>query len=62
MMMYLDPRIIEDRHFVYAGVWFGLFCCHVAYLTVFKFDYGYNMMASVVAGMYVCQCCPILCH
>ena len=36
---------------MYGTVWLGLFCCHVTYLLAFKFDYGYNMIASVVAGM-----------
>lgn len=36
---------------MYAGMWVGLLCCHVTYLSMYKFDYGYNMMASVMAGM-----------
>jgi hypothetical protein len=36
---------------MYSGLWVALFCCHVTYLSVFKFDYGYNMTACVAAGM-----------
>lgn len=37
-------------HIVYCGVWLVLLCCHVTYLSVFKFDYGYNMAACIAAG------------
>lgn len=36
---------------VYGAVWAALFGCHVTYLSVLKFDYGYNMAASVAAGV-----------
>lgn len=35
---------------MYGGLWVTLFCCHVTYLSVFKFDYGYNIAACVSAG------------
>ena len=41
----------SNRQIVYGAVWAALFGCHVTYLSVLKFDYGYNMAASVAAGM-----------
>lgn len=38
------------RHRVYAAVWVALYAAHVYYLAFIKFDYGYNMAASVGAG------------
>ena len=36
---------------MYFALWIALYCCHVTYLSAFKFDYGYNMAASVGAGI-----------
>ena len=33
-----------------GGVILLLFCYHVSYLTLVKFDYGYNMKANVAVG------------
>ena len=35
---------------MYAAVWVALYAAHVYYLAFIKFDYGYNMAASVGAG------------
>ena len=43
--------IMPNRQIVYSGLWGILFCCHVTYLSVYKFNYGYNMAACVAAGM-----------
>lgn len=39
-----------SRHWLYGSLWVGLFTAHVGYLSLVKFDYGYNMAASVGAG------------
>lgn len=35
---------------MYGSVWLILYLLHVAYLSLGKFDYGYNMAACVMAG------------
>ena len=40
----------SDRHVLYSILCAMLFFLHVGYLSLFKFDYGYNMAASVGAG------------
>eukprot|EP00731_Ephydatia_muelleri_P008012 Em0004g350a len=37
-------------HCLYILLWAVLFLAHVSYLTLYKFDYGYNMAASILAG------------
>jgi len=37
-------------HWLYTALWVFLFSAHVCYLALIKFDYGYNMAASVGAG------------
>ena len=41
-------------------MWLLLYLLHIAYLSIVKFDYGYNMAACVVAGLLwlyiVCVC------
>lgn len=49
-------RDIPCRHVIYGGVWSLFLCCHITYLSVFKFDYGYNMMVCSASGTYVCVC------
>ena len=39
-----------NRHGAYTLVWLLLYLAHVAYLSLYRFDYGYNMAASVAAG------------
>jgi len=39
------------RHWMYGSIWLLLYTLHVAYLSLVRFDYGYNMAASVAAGM-----------
>ena len=36
---------------MYGSIWLLLYTLHVAYLSLVRFDYGYNMAASVAAGM-----------
>ena len=36
---------------VWTAAWAATYTCHVLYLTLIKFDYGYNMMANVVWGV-----------
>lgn len=36
---------------VWSGVCAGFFLAHCSYLTFWKFDYGYNMMAGVAVGI-----------
>ena len=38
------------RHMAYLSLWLLLFAAHVSYLSLYRFDYGYNMAASVAAG------------
>ena len=39
------------RHMAYLFLWLLLFSAHVSYLSLYRFDYGYNMAASVAAGV-----------
>lgn len=47
-------RLMLNRNawkFYLFGTIFGTyFVCHVAYLSLFRFDYGYNMQANVFIG------------
>ncbi|XP_070566720.1 post-GPI attachment to proteins factor 3-like [Ptychodera flava] len=47
---YHQGKCRRDICLVFAAVLLSLFVCHVSYLTFYKFDYGYNMAASVLAG------------
>ena len=46
------------RQWLYGSVWVGLYILHVAYLSLGRFHYGYNMVACVIAGMTVSSLVP----
>ena len=50
--MYMH-NIHAHRQWLYGSMWVGLYILHVAYLSLGKFHYGYNMAACVIAGMPV---------
>lgn len=35
----------------YIALWLMLYAAHISYLSFYRFDYGYNMAASVAAGI-----------
>ena len=48
-IVYMNTMYVY-RQWLYGGVWVGLYVLHVAYLSLGKFHYGYNMIACVTAG------------
>ena len=39
------------RHIAYTALWLLLYIAHICYLSLYRFDYGYNMGVSVAAGI-----------